>query len=186
MNDYRFQSRQKLEEAEGYLQLITSVAAKLGLRRSLRRRLALKALRTARDAQVPADHAWRRLLVMGQCLRLLGRHSAAANCLWKAARRQPKRPPIWIALGWSLRRAGRLDQAITAVTRGLLHTPDNASLHFNLACYLAAAGQAEEAVTELVWALDIEPELRRRIDAEADFDRIRFEPAFQAISQLSV
>lgn len=186
MNDHRFQGHQQLEEAEGYLQLITCVAAKLGLRRSLRRQLAVRALRTARDAPVASEQAWRRLLVMGQCLRILGRFGAAAGCLWRAARMEPHRPLIWIALGWSLRRSGRLDQAITAVTRGLFYTPDNAALHFNLACYLSVIGHAEEAVTELAWALDLEPELRRRIESEADFDRIRFEPTFQAIRQIVV
>ncbi|WP_153557673.1 TPR end-of-group domain-containing protein [Roseimaritima sediminicola] len=186
MNDHRFQGCQQLEQAEGYLQLITSVASKLGLRPALRRQLALKSLRMARDAPVPEVLAWRRLLVMGQCLRLLRRYGAAAGCLWKAARDQPHRPGIWLALGWCLRRTGRLDHAVTVVTRGLYFTPDNAALHFNLACYLAAMGQGDDAITELVWALDLEPELRCRIDAEADFDPIRFDPAFQALSHLAV
>ncbi|QDS92384.1 Tetratricopeptide repeat protein [Roseimaritima multifibrata] len=183
MNDNRFQGRRQLETAEGYLQLITSVASKWGLRRSLRDRLAIKALRIAGNSPVDSGHAWRRLFVMGQALRILRKYRAASRHLLRAAQLEPKRSEIWVALAWSLRRSGRLQNAVTAVTRGLYYTPDSPGLHFNLACYLAQQGETDEAVTELEWALDLDPELRRKVDAERDFDPIRFDPAFQVINQ---
>ncbi len=184
MTAHRFQGHHSLEQAEGYLLLVTSVAAKLGLRRSLRRSLALKALRLARDASVEPEFAWRRRLLMGQSLRILRKYAAAAKLLWQAARDQPQRPEIWVALAWCLRRCERLEQATTAISRGLSFTSESGELHFNMACYLALLGQPEEAIMELVWALEREPKLRCRIETEGDFDSIRYAPAFQAISQI--
>ncbi len=186
ITEERVRSRHRLQEAEGYLMLATSIASKFGLRADLRRRTVVKALRMARDCPVDLQHAWKRLLIMGQSLRVLRKYRAASVYLLEAARLEPTDPDIWLALGWALRRCGRLDQATTAVSRGLYFTPDHAGLHFNLACYLALLGQTPEAITELLWALDIEPDLRRRVDCEPDFDRIRMEPAFQAITQISV
>lgn len=183
MNAMRYDGRQQLEEAEGYLALITGVASRFGLAWSLRQRLAMRALRIAHDAVVDPRFAWRRFAVMGQCLRILRRHRAAVRCLWKAVRQKPGRGELWIALAWSLRRAGRIDQAITVLTRGLEHIPDHAPLHFNLACYLAVTGHNDEAMTELVWALDIAPELQGCLRYETDFDGLRQEPTFITICE---
>lgn len=185
MSGQRFHGRQQLEQAEGYLDLVTIAASKLGVDGRLRRRFAVAALRTASAASVTSSDAWRRDLIVGQAWRVLSHHRRAAVPLLRVTRCQPAKPEAWIALGWCLKRMKRLDQAAAVLARGIWHLPDHAPLHYNLACYLGLLGQADNAVAELIWALDLEPRLKRRIERESDFDMIRLEPAFQAISQLA-
>lgn len=178
--------RQRIREAEGLLELATIPAVKLGLRADLRRRLARRALRlVVRHPHVGSD-AWRRDLVIGQSLRLLRKHRAAIGPLWSAVGRNSESPQSWLALGWCLKRLGQLDRAAAVLARAVESIPDNPVLHFNFACYLARLGQAEPAVCELLWALDLNPELRTYLDREPDFDPIRFHASFQALTQLPV
>lgn len=181
----RFLGRQQLERAEGYLDLVTIAASKLGIDEGLRQKFAVAALRTASAASVTSADAWRRDLVVGQAWRVLRHYRRAAVPLLRVTRSQPSQPAGWIALGWCLKRMKRLDQAAAVLARGVWHLPDHAPLHYNLACYLGLLGQADNAVAELIWALDLEPRLKRRLDRERDFDMIRLDPAFQALSQLA-
>jgi tetratricopeptide (TPR) repeat protein len=173
---------QKIREAEGLVELVSVPAARLGLRRSLRHRLALRALRAVIHLSPPAGERWRRDLVIGQSLRLLGRFREAVGPLLAAVRKEPDHRSGWIALGWCLRRIGQVDRAAGAMAQAVSHIPDDAVLHYNFACYLALIGQPDLAISELLWALDLNPELRRRLARETDFDRIRTSPSFQALS----
>src|SRR6056297_2487479 len=101
----------KLLAAEGWIELVTVPAARLGVARKLQIRLARRALRSAIAANPPPELAWRSDLVIGQSLRLLGRYRQAIGPLLRALRRQPQQRQGWIALGWCLKRLGRPDRA---------------------------------------------------------------------------
>lgn len=171
----------RLNEAEGLIELITRPASKLGLSRRLRRRIAARALRTALPLDRDRVDAWRRDLVIGQSLRLSGRHRLALGPLWTAVQRNPEARAAWIALGWCLKRVGRVDRAAQVMAQAISRIPDDATLHFNLACYLAQLGQTDMAISQLLWAFDLRPELRARLAGERDFDPIRGSASFQAI-----
>ena len=175
----------RLSEAEGLIDLITIPARKLGLAVRLRRRVARRALHAAFKSNPPEELSWRRDLAVGQALRLLGRYQQAVGPLLSAVRRQPAQRSGWVALGWCLKRSGQVDRAASVLAQAISAVPDDAVLHFNFACYLALLGQAEPAISELLWALDLDPELRRRLASEHDFDPIRANPAFQAICHAS-
>lgn len=185
-NTPRVTRRQRIREAEGLIELATGPAAKLGLRGSLRRRLARRALAMVVRNRVGGDDAWRRDLVIGQSLRLLRNYPAAIGPLWSAVSRNPDSREAWIALGWCLKRMGEIDRAAAVLAEAVEMIPDDALLHFNFACYLGRLGQAEMAVSELLWAFDLNPDLRVRLEGEADFDPIRMHTAFRALTQLPV
>jgi tetratricopeptide (TPR) repeat protein len=182
----RMARSQKIREAEGYLELITLPAARLGLDARLRRQGARKILRLVARTSVNGSDRWRRDLLIGQAYRLLKKYSAAVGPLWSAVQSQPESREGWIALGWCLKRMGKLDRAASVLARAVTHIPDDAVLHFNFACYLARLGQDELAIAELLWALDLNPDIRMRLVAESDFDSLRGNSSFQALTQTTV
>ncbi len=170
-----------LQAAQGYLELATGAAAKLGLAPRLRRRTLRTALRLAARSVVHGRHRATRQLLIGQALRLLGRYDVATLALQKASNDPALRRDALLALGWCHKRLGDLDLAIAAVSRALASEPHDAALHYNLACYLALAQQPRAALYELAWALELQPRLRRRAAVEPDFDAFRGLAAFEAL-----
>src|SRR5688572_25385665 len=74
-----------LRTAQGYLELATGAAAKLGLAPRLRRKTLRTVLRLAATCPVTGRHRATRQLLIGQALRLLGRYDSAAKALQKAS-----------------------------------------------------------------------------------------------------
>jgi tetratricopeptide (TPR) repeat protein len=181
--DSRLAGSHRLREAEGLIDLITRPAARLGLATPLRRQIARRVLRLVGRLSVPNEMRWRRALLIGQAFRLLGNYEAAIAPLWFSVKHYPEGRDSWLALGWCLKRSGQLDRAASVLARAVTHIPDDAVLHFNFACYLACLGQADLAVAELLWALDLNPDLRNKLAQEPDFESIRGHATFRALAQ---
>lgn len=175
-----------VEAAEGYLELVTRPAVRLGVNLKLRRQYAKKALQLASDFSpglLEPQHEARRQMVIGQSLRVLRRYRMATKSFRQASKYRPLRVEALLAMGWCQKRSGNVDQAVVSLNRALAIVPDDGRLHYNLACYLACLGQHRAAVYELAWALELEPKLQTRAVAEADFDTLRLFPAFVALTQ---
>ncbi|MBX6315836.1 MAG: tetratricopeptide repeat protein [Isosphaeraceae bacterium] len=155
----------KLDEAEGYLML--------GLPRR-----ALEILQSRSDW---ATMQFEASLLTGEALRALERYREAIKPLEQAARLQPGDVGVAIALGWCYKRTHRLAQAIDALERAARLHAEEPLLHYNLACYWSLAGSPAKALDELATALDLDPDLRRLIANETDFDPIRGNPAFERL-----
>jgi len=171
--------------AQGYLELATGPAARLGLAPTLRRRTLRQALHLAAQCRVEKRHQPARQLLIGQSLRLLGKHRSAITALRKASLDRWLRRDALLGLAWCQKRLGLIDEAITTITRALAAKPDDADLHYNLACYLALAMQPRAAIYELAWALELKPRLRQRASMEADFDSLRCFEAFAALTDMT-
>lgn len=128
----------------------------------------------------------RALYLMGEALRAQSRYVEALEPLSRAAQSLPGDVPLCLALGWCHKRTGRLDLAIAAMEQGLEVGPEEAILHYNLACYLSLAHQKEQALVHLSKALAIDPHYRNLIEAESDFDPIRSDPEFLALTSINV
>lgn len=96
----------------------------------------------------------------------------------------PEEVPVYIAQGWCYKRLGRIDQAIAALEKGLEVDSSSAILHYNLACYWSLAGNKRQALMFLSRAIDMDGDFRNRVAAESDFDTIRNDPAFQALTSM--
>jgi tetratricopeptide (TPR) repeat protein len=166
----RVQSQRLLREAEGYLEL--------GLPQS-----ALDCLARMRD---PGTFLGRQLYLRGEALRTLKRFSEASDSLKQATDLIPSEIPVWLALGWCLKRSGRLGDAISALEHARDVDPGEAIVHYNLACYQSLAGQKHEAIANLMRAIDMKPDFRDMVNDESDFDPIRSDPDFQAITSAIV
>lgn len=166
MSPDRLIRRRKIKrEAEGYLEL--------GLPR--------RALATLARLGDPTDFDAQGLYLWGEALRALERYDEALVPLGQAAEIEPENIHIWLALGWCYKRTGQLEQAIDALERALAAEPEEALLHYNLACYLSLAGKKRPALDHLGRAFSLDPNYRRLIDEEPDFDPLRADPEFQAL-----
>ncbi|TVP97946.1 MAG: hypothetical protein EA381_13755 [Planctomycetaceae bacterium] len=173
--------------AQGYLELATGPAARLGLAIQLRRQALRSSLLAAVSCRIdPGDddvdrHRSERFLLIGQTLRLLGRHDLAVRPLTLATENPTTYRDAGLGLAWCQRRMGNLRAAILTTSRTLSTLPGDADLHYNLACYLALALHSAESLRELSWAIELKPRLRARAACESDFDSLRGSAAFEEL-----
>ncbi len=120
-------------------------------------------------------------LVEGEALRALGLWQSALGPLGRAAEGRGHLE-AWLGIGWCQKRLGRLDLAIAALGRGLEAFPNQALLLYNLACYHSLAGDVPAAVDHLTRAIAIDARFRDLTGAEHDFDTIREDPRFVAVT----
>ncbi len=129
-------------------------------------------------AAEPDDSIFSELFRDGDAWRGGGRFAEALECYEEAARLIPDHLGVAIAMAYCCKRIGHLDRAIALLTRAGRDHPGAAPLHYNLACYLSLAGEPVRALDELALALELDPSLRAKADADPDFDPIRGDPGF--------
>ena len=125
-------------------------------------------------------------MLEGMARRALGEWSLAVGPLTRAVAADPTMLEAWLGLGWCLKRLGRLDEAIHALGRGLDAAPSQPILLYNLACYHSLAGNASEAVELLTKAISLDDRFRDLTGTERDFDPIRSDPRFVAVTHVTV
>lgn len=175
-----------LREASGYVELGELLveadsptpphAAKLLLRGLATLELLPEPTRSRADAR----------LLEGEALRALGRFDAAIVPLTSVADEHPQRVEAWLGLGWCLKRLGRLDAAIDMLRRGLEASPQQPILFYNLACYYSLGGNVAAAVEHLTQAIALDDRFRDLTQLERDFDPIRKDPRFLAVTHVTV
>lgn len=135
----------------------------------------------------PADLPGAVSFLRAEALRALDRHDDALAALHHAAERLPQRSTeIGLALGWCYKRTGRIELAIAALARVLAREPNNALVLYNLACYWSLAGNGRQSLLFLSRALSLDPTYRDLLDKETDFDNVRSDPDFRALSSVNV
>ena len=166
----RIRLKQIERHAEGYLEL--------GMPQH-----ALDALARLDD---PAHLGARALYLRGEALRTLQRYKEALKPLREAAKVAADDIHVWLALGWCHKRTGRVDLAVKAIERALEVEPTDALLHYNLACYSSLIGNKRLALAHLSQALRIDSDYRAMVHEEPDFDPIRSDPQFVAMTSIIV
>ncbi|MEX2559752.1 MAG: tetratricopeptide repeat protein [Pirellulales bacterium] len=166
----RIRLQRILREAEGYLELSMP-------------QTALDMLARMKE---PGTFKGQQLYLTGEALRALTRYQEAIDPLEQAADLLPSNIHVWLALGWCRKRLGRLDLAIQALERAEEVEPKEALIHYNLACYWSLAGKKQRALAYLSRAIAIQPNYRELIGDESDFDPIRSDPEFRALTGIIV
>jgi len=175
-----------LREACGYIELGELLVdhdqpVPVSARRLLDRALGLLAVlpeptRSTADAK----------LLEGEALRALGRWDASLAALAVVTEQEPRRLEAWLGMGWCLKRLGRLDEAINALKKGLESSPREPILLYNLACYHSLGGNVQAAIEHLTNAISLDGRYRDLLLAEPDFDPIRKDPRFVAVTHITV
>lgn len=182
----RIRRKQILREAEGYLDLVMALGDQYPLTPAIRDRVAQRSL-NALD-RLGRHHARRshELYLRGQAFQLMERYPDAIESLEDAAAAEPENIHVWLALGWCHKRNNRLDLAIQSLEEALSVDSSEAIIHYNLACYWSLAENVKLSLSYLANAFDIDPNYRDLVADERDFDPIRSDPDFQALTAVIV
>lgn len=124
----------------------------------------------------------RACFLLGEAFRELGRCEEALFPLERSADLMPDDIHVWLALGWCYKRTGQLAKAIDALERAVQIDSSEAVLHYNLACYWSLARNRSNALHHLSRALEIDANFRDMIPDEADFNPLRQDPEFIALT----
>ena len=182
----KVQTRQAIRAAEGYLDLIQVFFDRWPPPQETRDALAQRALdELASISQQRTCYAQVQYL-RGEALRWMEKYSEAIHPLREAARFDDKKLPVLLALGWCFKRLGRIEDAIEALEEALCGHPDEGILHYNLACYWSLASKPCPALQYLSQAFELDPTFRDLVASESDFDPIREDSGFQAITTVIV
>ena len=166
----RLRLKHIVEEAEGYLEL----------------GLAEHALDILGKGGLPGSLDPHMLHLKGEALRTLGRYEEAIETLQQAADLKQDATAVWLAMGWCLKRTGQIHRAIECLDRALALDEFVPLVVYNLACYWTLAGNKKRALGYLAEALELEPKYRELIDDESDFDSLREDSDFRALTSIIV
>jgi tetratricopeptide (TPR) repeat protein len=86
------------------------------------------------------------------------------------------------AEGLTLYSAGEYEKAAETYERLLAETPGEARFLYNLACSEAQLGRKKQALDHLRQAIETNPQIKESAPRDPDFDPIRDEPEFSAIT----
>ena len=93
---------------------------------------------------------------------------------------------VLLALAWCYKRTGQLAKAIEALERAVKVDASEGVLHYNLACYWSLARNRTLALRYLSRALEIDSNFRDLVGDEPDFNPLRHDPDFIAITSVIV
>ncbi len=128
----------------------------------------------------------RACFLLAEAFRELGRYEEALLPLERSADLMPDDIHVWLALGWCYKRTGQLAKAIEALERAVKVDASEAVLHYNLACYWSLARNRTLALRYLSRALEIDTNFRDMISDESDFNPLRHDPEFIALTNVIV
>ena len=143
------------------------------------------ALQAIESIEPPLRQEPETMLLEAETLRALGQFEAALPLFRRTAAAVPRRIEPWLGIGWCLKRLNRLDEAIEQLQAGMRASPRQPILHYNLACYLSLAGEGATAIRHLTKAIALDKRFRDLTQLEPDFDPIRSDPQFVAVTHLA-
>ena len=182
----RIRRKQAIQTAEGYLDLAMVFDDYWSLDLPHRRKLAEITIACLAQIRKPQGHKPYILFLKGQAAKIAEQYKKAVAYLEQSARIDPDSLHTLLALGWCYKRIQRTDLAIEALEIAVQVDRDSAMAHYNLACYCSLAKHPRIAVLHLSNAIALNPDYRKRIPAETDFDPIRDDASFVELTGLFV
>lgn len=179
------QCRHLIEQAEGYIDLATTLSGPFAMDPSSLDALSALAMETLSRIKNPLGHKPYVLYLKGETQRISGRHEEAIHYFEQSRRIDPDNVLLCLALGWSYKRSNRLGEAIEAMKQAVEMDSESAIAHYNLACYLALDEHIESSLQHLSYAFDLDDHYRDMAMFEEDFDLIRSDPRFASMMTVS-
>jgi tetratricopeptide (TPR) repeat protein len=144
------------------------------------------ALRELRGIADPGSEVFRYYLLRAMSYRGLGDFHTAIDDYRQCQRLQPDDLDVLMGFAWCYKRIDDLSQSIAMMHEAYRTHPQEPIVLYNLSCYYSLAGQKSQALSWLGRALRMQPDLRRLVPEETDFDAIRSTPEFAKLLDLSV
>lgn len=182
----RIRRQQTLREAEGYLDLITVFGDRWPCEPDHRDALANRVLEMLAKIKRLSGAEVQVLLLEGQAYRAMRQYAEAASKFNTVAALDTQHVPARLALAWCYKRCRRLDLAIQALEEAMEIAPHHAIVHYNLACYWSLAGNSKISLIYLAQAIEMQPKYREQVGKERDFDNVRQNPNFLALTSVIV
>ena len=175
-----------LRQASGYVELAELLVDGDRPTPESARILLVRALETIDELPEPTRSMPDAKLLEAEAMRAMGQWEDAIGPFELVVENDPKRLEAWLGLGWCFKRLGRLPKAIEVLEQGLEASPDQPILHYNLSCYFSLGGDVQAAIEHLTKAISIDKRFRDLTQIEPDFDPIRSDPRFVAVTHLTV
>ena len=186
----RIRREQALRRAEGYIDLISVFADRWPVAPAVRDPLAQRALaeiESLGDLELLPGHRCLALYLQGEALKSMERYHEAIHPLVEASREEPDNIGVWLSLAWCHKRTGRIDLAIQALEEALAAPDSNqAIIYYNLACYWSLARNTDLALEYLSRSFEIDSAFRDLVEEENDFNPIRENAEFRALTSAIV
>lgn len=187
MNDaFQVPTATLLRRAAGLIELASLVIDGESATFPAARKLLMRALDEVRNLPEQERCGRSASLLEGEALRALGMWQEAIVPLERAATGPRGRVEAAMGLGWCYKRLGRIGDAIDALQTAVETFPDQPVLHYNLACYHSVGGDVAAAIEHLTRAIAMDGRFRDLTGTERDFDAIRSDPRFVAVTVLTV
>src|SRR5690348_16569748 len=122
--------------------------------------------------------------LLGDAFVKVHRYEEALLPLERSADLMPDDIHVWLHLGWCYKRTGQLGRAIESLEKALIVDSSEAILHYNLACYWSLARNRTLALQYLSRALEIDCNFRDMVGDEHDFDTLRQDADFIALTSV--
>ena len=172
------QQRQRaIRAAEGYLELMSMNDQGLGIDVALALPLANRVVESLKRID-SRPHQSYLFYLGGEACRLTHQFHEAIAWYQQSLELEPENIHCLLAVAWCYKRADQIDEAIDSMHIAIEYEPDQAICHYNLACYFAIKGKSRNAITFLAQAFELQPEYRKMVDNDPDFDLIRGDEAF--------
>jgi tetratricopeptide (TPR) repeat protein len=161
----------KLQAVEGYLEL----------------NMPDRALRELDEIPDPEVFPFEFHRAKGEVLRAAERFEPALTAYSRALAEKPEDLSVLMGMAWCYKRTDQLPRAIAAMEQAYRAHPRQPIILYNLACYHSLAANKPQALSWLGRALrlaasqQLEPDLRKLIPDETDFDLLRHDPDFQYV-----
>ncbi|MFK7769741.1 MAG: tetratricopeptide repeat protein [Mariniblastus sp.] len=178
--------RQRIEMAEGYLDLAMALDDFCTLDSKLRGSLVEQSLSSLQAIENPLGHKPYILFLKGQAYRAIERYEDAINYLEQSSSLEPDNIHTDLALAWCYKRTDQLPRAIEVMQHAVEFNSESAIAHYNLACYCSLYCQVDLALMHLTFALDLDSSYRDHVASESDFDAIRDNPRFASLAGVGV
>lgn len=180
----RLRQRRQVQQAEGYLSLITLPARWAILKRDTRDRLAQRALDCLAQVSVDPNPPGHVDYLRGRASCAMDQFAEAIEHFERAVSATPTHIKAAVGLARCHKRLGRIGLAVLTL-KSVSHSKECRDVIFyNLACYLSLAERPEEALEYLADAIDLNPSYRQMMADDRDFDPIRNHPGFVSLRSL--
>jgi tetratricopeptide (TPR) repeat protein len=118
-----------------------------------------------------------------QVLLQLQRYPEALKTFNKAIRLNPEQGEVWRWRGYVLTKLGRYTEATVCFEKATKLQSNLGGTHYGLAYYFMAQGQVDQALIQLRRAIDLQPQFRRTLQTDPDFDLLREDDRFKELIQ---